>query len=1266
MGDQPQAIEKLVAGLRRGDKHQVLLGATGTGKSIGHDDPVFIVEKRGSAFKPRLVAIGAFVDALLEQAGGASLRRVGDTLVVDCATQAVEYYAQAFNPHTCAVDLYPIRSFIRHDAPDKMYRLQTACGRSATLTGDHNLWVLRQGKLRLIRTSEVRLTDYVPLPETLLADGQMETLDTLTLLSDKRLFVEAPEALLAYTETHGREAMAASLAASGIADPRSKMWAIQHGRRGRGIEIAAFQRLLAQTNNLNEDWDGRQGSVGGKRPYHRLPAQLDLTPGFLRLLGYYLAEGNHQRGYLILASRNAGIRSDFESILRGLGVPYRVRASSDYCVSSTALTETLGALCGKVARDKHLPDFWPQLTKAGLGQLLRAYFDGDGTVDKSSAVCATTASRRLAGELLYALLRFGIWARLGRRWKRATNTDHGGDWYYQVTISGQADLRRFQEAIGFSIAEKQCALAAQMARAEHSNVDVVPIAGDHLRWLRTRLGLTAKTVGAGCGLSRSAIQLFETGKRAPRRVSLVKILAGLESAARGAAYSLPEWWRVWESLSCLCRVRWTPIASIEAVEYHHPFVYDLSVPGAETFLAGAGGFFVHNTFTIASVVEHVQRPTLVMAHNKTLAAQLYAEFKEFFPENAVEYFVSYYDYYQPEAYVARHDLYIEKETMINDELERLRLAATTALLSRKDVLIVASVSCIYGLGSPEAYGQAVINLKKGEQVRRSTLLRHLVEIHYERNDMDLKLGAFRVRGDSLEVMPAYTDAFGYRITFFGDEIERIVEFQPLTGEVLNERESLEIFPAKHFITEAEKLQQAIRDIEVELEERVAWFKENDLLLEAQRIEQRTKYDLEMLKEVGYCSGIENYSRHLDQRPPGSPPWTMVDYFPPDFLLVLDESHMTVPQISGMYGGDRSRKEELVKYGFRLPSALDNRPLSFAEFETRTGQILYTSATPGPYETQRATQTVEQIIRPTGLIDPEIELHPVKGQVDHLIGELRKRIDLGQRALVTTLTKRMAEDLSQYLLELGFKVHYLHSEVDTIERVEILRDLRLGVYDVVVGINLLREGLDLPEVSLVAILDADKEGFLRSTTSLIQTVGRAARHVNGKVIMYADKMTDSMKNAIAETNRRRTVQEDYNRAHGIVPATIVKSVRDLTERVHALAEEKGEYRTDGAAGLTPAALPKDELAKLVTELEKQMKAAAQNLEFEKAALLRDQIIELRQAMVDDGDTPEWEKIRRLERLERQIDAGEPMAGRGPARPRPARSNARPRGRTKARG
>ncbi|HLF74239.1 MAG TPA: excinuclease ABC subunit UvrB, partial [Anaerolineales bacterium] len=525
-------------------------------------------------------------------------------------------------------------------------------------------------------------------------------------------------------------------------------------------------------------------------------------------------------------------------------------------------------------------------------------------------------------------------------------------------------------------------------------------------------------------------------------------------------------------------------------------------------LLGATG--TGKTFTIASVIQELQKPALVMAHNKTLAAQLYAEFKEFFPENAVSYFVSYYDYFQPEAYVPRHDLYIEKETEINEEIERLRLAATTALLSRRDVIIVASVSCIYGLGSPEEFGKGTVVLQVGELYRRNALLRQLIESQYQRNDMELRPGAFRVRGDTLEIIPAYEDKRGYRITFFGDEVERIMQFSPLTGEVFDEPNEVAIYPAKQYLTDSDRLKEAIGNIEAELEERIAYFRETGKLLEAQRLEQRTRYDLEMLKEVGYCSGIENYSRHLDGRAPGTHPWTLIDFLPNDYLLVIDESHMTIPQVRGMYNGDRSRKETLVEYGFRLPSALDNRPLKFDEFEQVMGNTIYTSATPGPYEMERADQVVEQIIRPTGLVDPEVEVRPTKGQVDDLVAELRQRVERGERILVTTLTKRMAEDLSEYLQELGIKVHYLHSEVETLERVGILRDLRLGVFDVIVGINLLREGLDLPEVSLVAILDADKEGFLRSGTALIQTIGRAARHIGGRVIMYADRLTDSMK------------------------------------------------------------------------------------------------------------------------------------------------------------
>ena len=640
-------------------------------------------------------------------------------------------------------------------------------------------------------------------------------------------------------------------------------------------------------------------------------------------------------------------------------------------------------------------------------------------------------------------------------------------------------------------------------------------------------------------------------------------------------------------------------------------------------LLGATG--TGKTFTIASVIQELQKPALIMAHNKTLAAQLYAEFKEFFPENAVSYFVSYYDYYQPEAYVPRHDLYIEKETEINEEIERLRLAATTALVSRRDVIIVASVSCIYGLGSPEEFGKGTVRLKVGELYRRNALLRQLIESQYQRNDMELRPGTFRVRGDTLEIIPAYEDKRAYRFTFFGDEVERIMQFSPLTGEVFGEPDEVSIYPAKQYLTDADRLKDAIRNIEAELEERLAFFKEQGKHLEAQRLEQRTRYDLEMLKEVGYCSGIENYSRHLDGRAPGTHPWTMIDFLPSDYLMVIDESHMTIPQVRGMYNGDQARKSTLIEYGFRLPSAIDNRPLKFDEFEQVMGHTIYTSATPGPYEMNKADQVVEQIIRPTGLIDPEVEVRPTAGQVDNLIGEIRERVERGERVLVTTLTKRMSEDLSEYLQELGMKVHYLHSEVETLERIGILRDLRLGVFDVLVGINLLREGLDLPEVSLVAILDADKEGFLRSGTALIQTIGRAARHVRGRVIMYADRITDSMKFAIDETNRRRAKQMKYNEENGIIPVSIHKAIHDLTEEFSekAVSEMRGEYKTKSVMDM-----PRNEIQKIINEMEKQMKDAAKNLEFEKAAALRDEMYELKTLLAEDEKLKPWERIKLL--------------------------------------
>ncbi|KON67250.1 excinuclease ABC subunit B [Peribacillus butanolivorans] len=622
-------------------------------------------------------------------------------------------------------------------------------------------------------------------------------------------------------------------------------------------------------------------------------------------------------------------------------------------------------------------------------------------------------------------------------------------------------------------------------------------------------------------------------------------------------------------------------------------------------LLGATG--TGKTFTVSNVIQQINKPTLVIAHNKTLAGQLYSEFKEFFPNNAVEYFVSYYDYYQPEAYVPSTDTFIEKDASINDEIDKLRHSASSSLFERKDVIIIASVSCIYGLGSPEEYREMVVSLRTGMEIDRNALLHRLVDIQYERNDIAFQRGTFRVRGDVVEIFPASRDEHCVRVEFFGDEIDRIREVNALTGEITGEREHIAIFPASHFVTREEKMKIAIQNIEKELEVRLKELREDEKLLEAQRLEQRTRYDLEMMREMGFCSGIENYSRHLTLRPSGATPYTLMDYFPEDFLLVVDESHVTLSQIRGMFNGDQARKQVLVDHGFRLPSAKDNRPLRFEEFEEKVHQSIFVSATPGPFELEHTPEMVQQIIRPTGLLDPTIEVRPIEGQIDDLIGEIQERVKKNERVLITTLTKKMSEDLTDYLKEIGIKVQYLHSEVKTLDRIEIIRELRMGKYDVLVGINLLREGLDIPEVSLVTILDADKEGFLRSERSLIQTMGRAARNASGHVIMYADRITNSMELAINETKRRREIQERYNKEHQITPQTIQKDIRDSIRATH-VAEEGEEYKEDLAPSL--AKLPKKEREKVMVSMEKEMKEAAKALDFERAAELRDLLLELK--------------------------------------------------------
>jgi len=1235
MGDQPNAIRELVDGLRRGDAHQTLLGATGTGKSLGYHDPVYVSENERDGAAPRVREIGAFVDEQLRSRGADVVHDATETEEVVLPDGS--WSTLAFDPDTGTSRHQPIRAVIRHAAPNVMYRVTTGCGRVAKMTGDHNLWVLRDGRMQLIETADAQPTDALPIPATMDRPAPSSAsvfVDLLDVLRDSGLHVKAAPLLRAFLEREGVAALAGPLRAAGIQQPYSKIASIRgrtHGDGGLTPRVAAS--VLAATDRLGGTWMPSDVEIGGKRAAHRLPGRLELTPDVLRLFGYYVAEGHASDRYLVLANRSPAVRRQIEAALRHLNLPFHERPSSDIQIGSKALTELLREECGSVSREKRLPSFWPELSDADLCTLLRAYFDGDGTVSRARAVTATTASSVLASDLAYALLRFGIHARLRTTTKRATNSNHAGGEYTMLTISGQSDLRTFDQYIGFDIEAKQRRLNRQIGGTENTNTDLVPIHGRMLRRLRRAVGLSASALGARCDRSRSAVQFYETGKRQPPRSVLRCMLDAVrdEATATGLTGEARD---AWASLDRLCHVRWTPIASVEAVDYEHPYVYDLSVPGPETFLAGTGGMFVHNTFSVANVIEEINRPTLVMSHNKTLAAQLYGELKQFFPSNAVEYFISYYDYYQPESYIVPSDTYIEKDVAINDRIERLRLRATSELVSgRDDVLVVASVSCIYGLGSPQEFKKEIIQVQPGMEIERNDLLRRFIDLFYQRNDVEFQPGTFRVRGDVVDLFPAYFEERAFRIEFWGDEIDRISIFDATSGKEIQELdEHLTIYPAQIFVTPQDRLSRAIDDIKEELRWRLAVLREEGKLVEAQRLEQRTQFDIEMMQEVGYCSGIENYSRHLTGRNPGDRPYCLLDYFPDDFLLVVDESHVTIPQVRAMYNGDRARKLKLVEHGFRLPSALDNRPLTFEEFEEMTPQTIYMSATPADYELEQSGGVfVEQVVRPTGIPDPEIDIRPTANQVDDLMEEIRARAEKGERVLVTTLTKRMTEDLADYLDSYGVRVRWMHSDIDALERVDIIRGLRLGEYDVLVGVNLLREGLDLPEVSLVAILDADKEGFLRSERSLIQTAGRAARNVDGQVILYADEITDSMRRMMDETERRREIQLEYNEENDITPEPIRKST-DQIRMGTAIADEKKEDRpskqrqhyggpeqlSSKVADPVVKYLDDDQKRDLVEQMRNEMQEAAENLDFERAAELRDSIEDLEEQLSEsDG-------------------------------------------------
>jgi len=1208
-GDQPQAIEKLVEGINDGLAHQTLLGVTGSGKSVGYDEPLLIAESNGGEIVTRLVKAGPFIDGLVESYASTSVDQP-DTERFALADRA--FLTPAYNPDLGTTGWWPVAALLRHRAPPQMFRLATHCGREIEVTGDHNFWVLRGSVPTLIKSEEALPTDFLPVPDIVTdLHENLQSIDILPYLAETRLSVFAEEPILDYVAASGTDGFVTAMQDAGV-NPASKLYAIRYGLRGRGVKVRHFLNVLTKTNGLGGRFATSPITVGGKMKHHRLPARLALSDSTLALFGFYVAEGNSQDGYFILANRHPLIRAKIESSLDELGIPFFVRDSTDYAIGSTALTSLLAKLCGKRAQTKRLPEFWPRLSNHSLGVLLRAYFDGDGTVGSNGEVIATTASDDLASDLAYALKRFGIHARLRRTWKRATNSDHEGAIYTHVVISGQADLRLYAEHVGFDHPEKLARLGTFLQRRADTNVDVVPIDPAALTSLRVGVGLTRKRLAALARCSRPMISLIEKGTRKPGRALLQRILKALAAVFRSATVTDFSWWIQWREMQSLCAVRWARIKSVSPITYTHPYVYDLSVPGPETFLSGRGGAFVHNTFSIAQVIERVQRPTMVLAHNKTLAAQLYGEFREFFPQNSVEYFVSYYDYYQPEAYVPSSDTYIEKDSSVNEHIEQMRLSATKALLERPDSIIVATVSSIYGLGDPKAYLAMILHLVRGDKTDQRRLLRRLADMQYTRNELDLTQGTYRVRGDVIDIFPAESEREAVRVELFDDQIDAISLFDPLTGAISRKVPRFTIYPGTHYVTPRERLIGAVDQVREDLRTRLKELRDAGKLLEAQRLEQRTMFDMEMMKEVGYCAGIENYSRYLSGRADGDPPPCLFDYLPKNAMLVIDESHQTIPQLGAMYKGDRSRKEVLVEYGFRLPSALDNRPLKFEEWERLAPQMIFVSATPGKYEAAHAAQTVEQLVRPTGLIDPEVEIRPVGTQVDDVLSEINKRVEVNERVLITTLTKRMAEDLTEYLHEHGVRVRYLHADIETVERTEIIRDLRLGKFDVLVGINLLREGLDMPEVSLVAILDADKEGFLRSDNSLIQTIGRAARHINGRAILYADRITGSMQRALEETARRRQRQIEFNQEHGITPRGIIKSVQDIMEGARSSAPGPAGRKKGGKGEMTaPADMRPETIVRQIKKLEAEMFKRARNLEFEQAAKLRDEIDRLKQ-------------------------------------------------------
>ena len=1121
---------------------------TGSGKSLEYTELILLKNKNREIEKRE---IGEFVESQFKNP-----TKIGNSEIQNISG----YKILSFNNTNYKVEEKQVKQISRHKE-EFIYKIVLDDLSNIKVTKDHNCYRLKNCKLELCNTTDLKLGDYLPTSNFIPSPSRK--INWVNLLEyNPKVKVYIGDLIQNFDQDHKK---ILEILKEDHRSPKWKINQILNKTNDRGITISQLDKYLLSLKldlkNVN-----KYVKIITKKQDVTSPL-IKIDHNFLFLLGLYIAEGITTNDYVLISNSNKHIQNICIEVFNSLGINFYRRNKNDIAYNSILLSNLLKRF-GHISFDKKIPNFIYDLSNEQLSFLLRGLFDGDGWVETNS-VLLLSASKELINDVKNLLLRFKITSRITT--KKIIRT------YYKLNISGKQNLIRFQKSISFTISYKKEKLSKTIKKNSNTNVDLLPNSSDFIKNIRKKHNLYQQDIAQIIGCNRSYISMIENNKRHPSKEKMLKLAKWLINNDP-SNYILLN----------LLNFNFKKIVKIQKIKNEHDHVYDLSIKDNENFMAGYGNIFVHNTFTMAHTIQQVQHPTLVMAHNKTLASQLYSEFKGFFPNNRVEYFVSYYDYYQPESYIPSRDLYIEKDADINPKIEQMRLSATASLLSRKDVIVVASVSAIYSAGNPKDYKKLSFEINKHAHISRNEIIEHLINMQYERNDLALQQGRFRVKGDVIDIVPAYSDNI-IRIELFGDEIEKIKELNKVTGDVIDEFSYFYLFPAKHFVIPEEKRDYAIESIKQELEETLS----NLDMIESHRLKQRTLYDIEMIEETGFCKGIENYSRHFDRRKPGDKPFCLLDYFPPDFLMFIDESHRTIPQIHGMHRGDYSRKKSLIEYGFRLPSAFDNRPLTFHEFSKYMNNVIFVSATPGDYELEISDQVVEQIIRPTGLVDPEVEVHPIKGQIQDLIKKINHTIKNRNRVLVTTITKRLAEELSNYLSDHGIKTRYLHAEIDTLERSEIIRQLRLGEFDVLVGINLLREGLDIPEIGFIGILDADKEGFLRDHRSLIQIIGRAARNSTAKVTLYADRITDSMQKALDETMRRRNTQIAFNKKHNIIPQTIIKPVQEKTIEIKDIKH-----------------IPPSDIPKIIVDLEVEMKNASDVLDFERAIFLRDKIKQLR--------------------------------------------------------